>query len=889
MSYFNTIRPVFPAALAAALLAAWGAAWAAEAPKVALAQDGKPLLAIYVVEPRASAPVTAKTPPSRVKSAALDLQQFLGRMVGGELRVEFVEKFPARPGPGIYLGRAGDFAWADPPANLDAEEFVLRTTRDGQVLLIGGEELGESHAVYTFLDGLGCRWFFPGRVWEVAPSRPALSVALDDRQKPDFSGQRGLWYGHGMHSRTIAADYAAWMRRNRMGNPLGVITSHSWPFDAARETQAHPEWYALVGGTRVTNNPVDGKPCYANPEVIAMGIARALRYFEANPSARMISVSAPDGLGFCECPLCIRQAGAVETFRDKLGFQWGRQADGRVVSVPSETIFNYANKVAQAVARKFPGRYVGILAYSAYSHPPSFAIEPNVYVEFTSGFRNTPLTYAEQIREFGRVARHLGVYEYYDVEQWSWDLPGKARAADLGYITASIAYYHQNRITSMQTEASNNWAPNGIGYYLTARLLWKPDTDPATIEEDFYRKAFGPAAEPAQRFYRIWSSGLELDDTTLAMAYAALKEAADRTADDPACRARVDCLRMYAHFLKHYVKPPPTAELAQKTADALAAKCGREEAVRRVQYLGDYAKRLMDTHMVHAYAFNSYLAHYGRAWPELRKDGWTAAGAIPSSEEIGALFAEDAKTMDLANVKDVPPATYSQALVPLRSARPGEIPADVPPVRAGRFLKGTICVVAEKDRPIEMTFDAEKAEVECSVSFVPQEAFEKRWEGFAAERVAAGRTDKGMLRVTAGDRPGYYLIKWDNAIVKGISRPAAMMGTQKQFICTTADLYFYVPRGTRCFMVKSSARGGPVLKVRDGKGNTVLSLQRDPAKRDANLAQTAVDVPVGSDGAVWSISGPEDAIGWGSIELIGVPNWLSFQPDQVLVPRELTR
>jgi len=904
-------------AFAAVLLAAWGAAVSAEAPAVALAEKGRPLAAIFVIVPPAPdeakppapagqkaaaqaapgapskparkpapAKAAAKSPPPPLRAAGEDLQQFLGRIVGGEFAIEFVEKFPARPGPGIYVGRAGDFGWGDPPGDLEAEEFLLRTTRDSQVLLIGGDDAGASHAVYAFLEGLGCRWFFPGKVWEVVPAATSLSVSLADRQKPDFSGQRKLWYGHGMHSPAIAADYAVWARRNRMGCPLGVWTSHSWPFEAAREAQAHPEWYALVKGKRITDKPVDGKPCYCNPEVIEKGVERAMKYFEQNPHARMISVSAPDGLGFCECPLCIEQARAVETWPDKLGFLWGRQADGKTVSVPSETIFNYANKVARAVAEKFPGKYVGILAYSAYSHPPSFPLEPNVYVEFTSGFRNTPLTYAEQIEAFGRVAQRLGVYEYYDVEQWSWDLPGAARASDLGYIAASIGYYRRNHITSMQTEASNNWAPNGIGYYLTARLLWKADADAAAVEEDFYRRAFGPAAEPVKRFYRMWASGLEPDDTALAMAYRALKDAADRTAGDPACRARVDCLRMYAHFLKHYVKPPATPEQAPKDADALAKKWGRQEALRRVQYLGDFTRRLMDTHMVHAWPFNGYLGGFDRAWPELKKDGWQTPGPIPTADEVQSLFAADIGTLDLAGVKDVPLPAFSRNLVPLRSVRPAAAATDAPAVRAGRFLKGTLYVPAGKGRPIEMAFAADKAEVEYSVWFVPQTAFERRWEDFAAKKVAAGKTEQGVLRVSADEPSGYYRICWDNGTPKSVNQPSAMIGQAKQFTCTSAVLYFYVPKGAERFIIKARARGGPVLKVCDGKGNEVLSLKRGAAPGPDALAQCVVDVPPGSDDAVWSVSGPDDAIGWGGITLVGVPNWLSFQPDQVLVPGE---
>ena len=55
------------------------------------------------------------------------------------------------------------------------------------------------------------------------------------------------------------------MRRNRMGSPLNVATTHSWiGLDPDKDFATHPEWFALVNGERRHN-----KPCYSNPEVIA--------------------------------------------------------------------------------------------------------------------------------------------------------------------------------------------------------------------------------------------------------------------------------------------------------------------------------------------------------------------------------------------------------------------------------------------------------------------------------------------------------------------------------------------------------------------------------------------------------------------------------------------
>ena len=73
-------------------------------------------------------------------------------------------------------------------------------------------------------------------------------------------------------------------------------------------------------------------------------------------------VSAPDGLGFCTCDLCKKQAGVTELKDIGQGVYFGTNPDGQEVSMASETIFDMANQVAKAVAEKYPGKYVGILA-----------------------------------------------------------------------------------------------------------------------------------------------------------------------------------------------------------------------------------------------------------------------------------------------------------------------------------------------------------------------------------------------------------------------------------------------------------------------------------------------------------------------------------------------
>ncbi|MCY2954420.1 MAG: DUF4838 domain-containing protein [Planctomycetota bacterium] len=400
----------------------------AEAPSVVLAQDGKAVVTIHVVDPAGrlvKAPDAKARKASPGKPSIDDLQLYLGKISGADFKVEITQAYPGANKPGIYVGTDKDLKLAGIDGS--RQQFLLRTA-EGQLLIAGADDRGISHGIYALLHELGCRWYFPGELWTVTPPpRKTLEVAGDRIGGPDFYIQRRIWPGHGLRTDTTRRELDQWQRRNCIAQPFDVAIAHSWiGLDPRADFQGHPEWFALVSGQRKAS-----KPCYTNPEVIAKAIGYALAHFEKDPESEMVSVSAPDGLGFCTCDLCRKQARVTELKDIGNEVYFGTNPDGQQVSIASETIFNLANRVARAVAAKYPGKRVGILAYSAYAHPPSFKLEPNVYVEVTAGYRRTPLSEQEQFTQFGQRASALGVYEYFDVEQWAWEQPGKARATQL--------------------------------------------------------------------------------------------------------------------------------------------------------------------------------------------------------------------------------------------------------------------------------------------------------------------------------------------------------------------------------------------------------------------------------------------------------------------------
>ncbi len=163
--------------------------------------------------------------------AAEDLAHYLGAMTGATFEI----RHQPADGPCIYVGHSG----ATTPIlqdlrdrNAPADSFVIRCKGD-QLYLVGSDvdamaydfpDEGTCNAVYTFLDELGCRWYFPGELGEVVPRRDRIEIDEQDRFiKPSFWRRGSVWGGD---------DSTEWMRRNR-----GILRA---TFDPAFRAEGHP-------------------------------------------------------------------------------------------------------------------------------------------------------------------------------------------------------------------------------------------------------------------------------------------------------------------------------------------------------------------------------------------------------------------------------------------------------------------------------------------------------------------------------------------------------------------------------------------------------------------------------------------------------------------------
>jgi hypothetical protein len=801
-----------------------------------LAEQGQAKLPVIIAE-KASA---------ETKKVAAELAGYLSRIAGA--------KFEVRSGDGtegIVLGTLAEFpqpALAKPLEVRDTfdgkEAFAIRT-EPKRLLLIGATDLGASHAAFRLLEHLGCRWFFPAREWEVIPSRPTLSVRLDETDRPALLSRR-IWYGYGFFDRNqprCREDYEAWARHNRMASSRRIWCGHAWQAIIAAEKKTfaeHPEYLALVKGKRQ-----EPQLCVSNPEVRKLVTGWALQQLAKRPELDMVSLETSDGSNHCECEHC--------------------QKLGNI----SDRAFGLANEVARIVAKEHPGKMVGMLAYSDHCEPPSFPLEPNVYVQSTAGFIRGKYTFEELMERWPKHCKNMGFYDYYSVWLWDHDMPPGGRGGNLRYLRERIPRYVELQATSLDCESGSNWGIHGRGYYIANKLMWNPKADVDALLADFYRQAFGPAAQVMERYYERLDPGNEplVSAQLLGLALRDLEEAAKLARDRPDVLARLDHLKQYQHYVRLRWELDRTPDRERKRDLTLAALTHVYRG--RYSYMNHWAALLYHWTAAAAKEFDRPTWAYNDPTPD---KPWKVEKPY-TREETERLFQED---LTYFPVQTVVEKRFSTDLVPAALSSPK------PAATAQRFQRvERHALYSPKGEPLTVTITTgviawyrDRPEAVYQVTDAAGKVIQQG-------RLPQDGKEHGLT--VKVERAGLYWLEFnDQSAGWGIQveagRPAVLAlkrSTRHLHLGQMQRAYFYVPKGTREIQYYWD---GAAHEVRGPDGKVVMEIK-------SRGQFVTVPVPAGADGQAWSLG----RLALGHLWFCNVPNYLAASPDALLIPRELAR
>lgn len=444
--------------------------------------------------------------PSEVY-AAEELSRFLGEISGVQFPIE-----GSRRGGGyeLVLGPRPDLGIDN--AALGDEGFIIKTL-DTRVIIAGGRPRGTLYGVYVFLEKyFGCRWFTP-QISRI-PKRGLLSLEpVDYTYVPCFDFR---------NTDSLPSSDPVWAARNRMngyssraGEREGGMSavrpaSHSFntlvPFTEFGET--HPEYFSEIDGKRKPFMP--SQICFSNPDVQRIVIERISEQFRKNPDQPFAHLAQNDCLFNCQCEQC-------------------RALDGKY-GAHSGSLIWFANLVAEAIEKEFPGKIIQTYAYQ-YGQIAPKGIKPrhNVNIWLCS----IESCFAHPFGECGAVRRELpspdGRHTFFaqDIKDWTaltnnvyvWDYIANFRNyvmphPNLQVFKKNLQFFRMHGVRGVFEEAcpvSKNVEFVELRAYMLAQLMWNPDADDTLLMEEFLEVYYGMAAPAVKSYIKLLANQMDTE------------------------------------------------------------------------------------------------------------------------------------------------------------------------------------------------------------------------------------------------------------------------------------------------------------------------------------------------------------------------------------------
>jgi len=472
------------------------------------------------VVPGKKPPKKVEPPPSNNRRAAMALQTYVEKMSGAKLAI-IEEGQPAEGNPPVQIlvghtdaaKKAGvkipaGFNPAIRPDAFEEEGYVLRTT--GNNLVVAGNNdgpyQGTAYAAYALLEKLGCRWYFPGEFGEVVPKKATVVVPdLNVTSRPDFA-MRGIWLS-GWVPMTPAerTGYADWALKigfnlNKTLYPGAGDGTLAGLLPPEEYFEKKPEYFAMnQGGERRAGKDAKGNYsgshtmlCLSNPEVLTESVKNLRAAFAGERQLRVLTpngfgISPPDGTPYCYCPNCKAQS---------QNFNYPTYVHR---TMQSEEFFRFAADLA----KEFPDKWVGTMAYSLREVPPQgVAIPPNMavtYAPISSDILhplNSPLWRRREslniLKQWTQLSNQVMLYDYSPGFLLGMWVPER----DTANMAINVPIYKQLGMKGFRREGRKAFMQTWLTYYVCGKLFWDSKADVEAIKRDFYSTFFGAGAAP---------------------------------------------------------------------------------------------------------------------------------------------------------------------------------------------------------------------------------------------------------------------------------------------------------------------------------------------------------------------------------------------------------
>jgi len=488
---------------------------------------------ITILDGAVKAAIVVLPEESECKKLAEELKWHLEQMSGAKFEV--VSSIPEK-GPAIVYRTL-----ACPKGFSRGESAYFKIWREGDKVILAGEDTGKSRATTYLLEALGFRYLWPGASGKVIPKKSKIvlpDISVEDAtplvirrarlyRQPEYidhPGNRDFWRWHGMNDmKTMTTD--------KPGESDGYQWGHYYKDYYPKYRKSKPKLFALQpDGTRNLHLGTHlERPtfCFSNPELAEITARRKIAEFNEAPDKKALSLCLPDGgsSSWCLCEEC-RKMDPVNAAKGTVTVFFPVRKALPYVAF-TDRVFAYMNSVAEKVAAVHPDKLLATYAYSCYTAAPvSVKPHPNLLILSVAGNYNNAAN-------DGVVERNLVAWQSFGNKVlWRPNAHGGFRVTAPDNFArrmfADISLLVENHLFGVDYDTMySDWSTKSFTYYITTKAHFNPDRlDFETFADDYCRHGFGSAAKAVREFYDLGerasteAARLNAEDKTVAVNWA---------------------------------------------------------------------------------------------------------------------------------------------------------------------------------------------------------------------------------------------------------------------------------------------------------------------------------------------------------------------------------